>query len=56
VPGGEIRLNGTLVVDKAPLENYWERGKPLPATGPIELQHYGDKLWFKNISIKELPD
>jgi hypothetical protein len=30
-------------------------GKPLAKTGPIELQHHGDKLWFKNIYIKELP-
>jgi hypothetical protein len=50
-----VWLNGTLVVDKTPLENFWERDKPLPATGPIELQHHGDKLWFKNIYIKELP-
>jgi hypothetical protein len=51
-----VWLNGQLVVDKVPLENYWERGKPLPAKGPIELQHHGDRLWFKNIYIKELPD
>jgi hypothetical protein len=51
-----IKLNGKLVVDNTPLENYWERGKPLPARGPIELQHHGDHLWFKNIYIKELPD
>jgi hypothetical protein len=51
-----VYLNGKKVVDDTPLENYWERGKPLPAKGPIELQHHGDKLWFKNIYIKELPD
>ncbi len=51
-----VHLNGTLVVDQTPLENYWEPGKPLPAKGPIELQHHGDQLWFKNIYIKELPD
>lgn len=50
-----IWLNGELVVDNVPLENYWERGKPLPAKGPIELQHHGNPLWFKNIYIKELP-
>ncbi|MCE9532538.1 MAG: DUF1080 domain-containing protein [Planctomycetes bacterium] len=50
-----VHLNGELVVDKAPLANYFEKGKPLPATGPIELQHHGDKLWFKNVYIKELP-
>jgi hypothetical protein len=50
-----VFLNGEKVVNDAPLANYWEKGKPLPATGPIELQHHGDKLWFKNIYIKELP-
>src|SRR5947209_2802559 len=50
-----VYLNGKLVVDNTPLENYWERGQPLPARGPIELQHHGDPLWFKNIYIKELP-
>jgi hypothetical protein len=50
-----VFLNGEKVVDDAPLANYWEKGKPLPAKGPIELQHHGDKLWFKNIYIKELP-
>ncbi len=49
-----IYLNGELVVDKVPLENYWEKGKPLPARGPIELQHHGNPLEFKNIYIKEL--
>jgi hypothetical protein len=49
-----VVLNGELVVDDAPLENYWEKGKPLPEKGPIELQHHGDHLWFKNIYIKEL--
>jgi hypothetical protein len=51
-----IHLNDVLVVDKTPLENYWQPGKPLPATGPIELQHHGDRLWFKNIYVKELVD
>lgn len=49
-----VRLNGELVVEKAKLLNYWERGKPVPATGPIELQYHGDPLWFKNLYIKEL--
>src|SRR5262249_50925694 len=49
-----VFLNGKKVVDDAPLANNWDKGKPLPKTGPIELQHHGDKLWFKNIYIKEL--
>ena len=50
-----VFLNGKKVVDNAPLSNFWEKGKPLPAKGPVELQHHGDHLWFKNIYIKELP-
>jgi hypothetical protein len=38
-----------------PLDNYWERDKPIYATGPIELQNHGDKLWFKNIYLREIP-
>jgi hypothetical protein len=51
-----VYLNGQLVVDNVTLENYWDRSRPVPETGPIELQHHGDKLWFKNIYVKELPD
>lgn len=51
-----VKLNGVTVVDRVPLENYWERGKPLPDRGPIELQHHGNRLEFRNIFIKELPD
>lgn len=49
-----VFLNGDKVVDEAPLANYWQRGKPLPAKGPIELQHHHSELWFKNIYVKEL--
>jgi hypothetical protein len=51
-----VFLNDKKVVDEAPLANYWDKDKPLPTKGPIELQHHGDKLWFKNIYIKELSD
>ena len=49
-----IWLNDVVVVPSTKLENYWERGKALPATGPIELQHHGKPLWFRNIYIREL--
>lgn len=49
-----IYLNDELVVNDVTLENYWERKKPIYPTGSIELQNHGDKLWFKNIFVKEL--
>jgi hypothetical protein len=49
-----VFLNGEKVVDDTPLENYWDPSMPLPSKGPIELQHHGSRLWFKNIYIKEL--
>ena len=50
-----IWLNGKLIVNDAPLENLWEKGKPIPVMEQIELQCHGDPVWFKNIYIKELP-
>ena len=50
-----VKLNGAVVVEKAKLTNFFERGTPLPEKGPIELQYHGDPLWFKNVYIKELP-
>ncbi|HVE39065.1 MAG TPA: DUF1080 domain-containing protein [Planctomycetota bacterium] len=54
-----VWLNNELVVDNTVLEGYWGRKKgepspPVPEKGPIELQHHGDHLEFKNIYIKEL--
>jgi hypothetical protein len=36
------------------MENYWQRDQPIPSAGPIELQHHGNPIEFKNIYIKEL--
>ena len=55
-----IKLNGKLVVDKAPLTNFWDRKtpkdkrKPLIARGPIQLQTHGGEISWRNIFIKEL--
>ncbi len=57
-----VKLNGELVVDGVALENIWERGKPLPEKGPIELQQHPKqdgtlgKIMFKNIYVKELAE
>jgi len=52
-----IWLNGTLIVDRTRLENFWdkERRTPLPRADQIELQHHGSELFFKNIYLRELP-
>jgi len=50
-----VKLNNQLVADAVPLQNYWERDKPIYPTGAIELQNHGNTLYFKNIYVKELP-
>jgi hypothetical protein len=49
-----VWLNGQLVTDNVPMENYWERDKPIYPTGAIELQSHNSPLSFKNIYVKEL--
>jgi len=56
-----IVLNDRLVVDEAPLINYWDRKtpiekrRPLRDKGPIQLQTHGGEIRWRNIYIKELP-
>jgi hypothetical protein len=50
-----VKLNGQLVVDDVVLENYWERELPIYPRGQIELQNHGNELFFRNISIREIP-
>jgi hypothetical protein len=49
-----VWLNDELVVDKVTMENFWDRSKPIAPAGPIELQHHGNPIEFKNIYVKEL--
>lgn len=49
-----VKLNGELVTDEVVMENLWERDKPIYPTGQIELQNHGNKLWFRNIYLREL--
>jgi len=49
-----VDLNGKRVVEDVPMENFFDRSKPLPARGKIELQHHGNPLEFRNIFVKEL--
>lgn len=49
-----VWLNGKLVVDNAPMHNYWNREKPLRRRGPIQLQTHGGEIRWRNLFIKEL--
>ncbi|NCF99783.1 MAG: DUF1080 domain-containing protein [Planctomycetia bacterium] len=49
-----VYLNDTLVVNDTKLENYWDRSKPTPSRGPIELQSHGSPLFFRYLTISPL--
>ncbi|QEF98371.1 acetyl esterase [Stieleria maiorica] len=51
-----VWLNNRLVVDGAVMENYWDRSKPLPATGPIMLQTHGGEIRWRNIFVREIKE
>jgi hypothetical protein len=50
-----VHFNGQLVVDDAPLENYWDPKKPAYATGPIQLQTHGGEIRWRNVFLREIP-
>lgn len=50
-----VWLNGTVTVDGARMENFWDRKAPLPRTGPIQLQTHGGEIRWRNVFLRELP-
>jgi 3-keto-disaccharide hydrolase len=50
-----ITLNGKLVVDDAPMENFFDRKSPHFARGPIQLQTHGGEIRWKNVFLREIP-
>jgi hypothetical protein len=50
-----VHFNDKLVVDDAPLENYWNRKKSAYSTGPIQLQTHGGEIRWRNIFLREIP-
>ncbi|GMU22035.1 MAG: hypothetical protein AMXMBFR13_21230 [Phycisphaerae bacterium] len=50
-----VRFNGLSVVEDAVMENYWDRKRPLPAAGPIQLQTHGGEMRFRNVFVREIP-
>ena len=49
-----IWLNGKSVVQHAVMENFYDRKKPIPARGPIQLQTHGGEIRWKNVFIREI--
>lgn len=49
-----VYLNGKLVVDKVPLENYWDRNLPLFKEEQIELQAHGTYVAYRDIYLREI--
>ena len=50
-----VFLNDKLVVDRAIMENFWDRKKPLWPKGPIQLQTHGGEIRWRNVYIREIP-
>ncbi len=50
-----VFLNDKLVVNDARLENYFDRGAPLPTKGPIQLQTHGGEIRWRNVFLREIP-
>lgn len=50
-----VWLNDKRVVDDAAMENFWDRSRPLLATGPIQLQTHGGEIRWRNIFLREIP-
>ncbi|MCK5922244.1 MAG: DUF1080 domain-containing protein, partial [Methylococcales bacterium] len=49
-----VWLNKRPVVEGAVMENFWDRSKPLPATGPLMLQTHGGEIRWKNIFVRSI--
>ncbi len=50
-----VYLNGVLVTDNVPLENYWDHSIPIFPKEQIELQAHGTLVAYRNIYLRELP-
>lgn len=49
-----VYLNGQLVVNKVPLENFWDRNLPIFPLEQIELQAHGTYVAYRDIYLREI--
>lgn len=50
-----VWLNDQLVVENALMENFFDRSRPLPPEGPIQLQTHGGEIRWRNVFLREIP-
>ena len=50
-----VWLNDQPTVVGAVMENHFDRKRPLPARGPIQLQTHGGKIAWRDITVREIP-
>jgi len=53
-PRVSVWLNGEQVVDRAVMENYFDRTIPVFPRGPIQLQTHGGEIRWRNVFIREI--
>ena len=49
-----VVLNEQVVVDDAPLANFFQPGQPLPPRGPIQIQTHGAPMHVRNVFVRDL--
>ena len=49
-----IWLNEKKIVDHQIMENYWARKLPIIASGPIQLQTHGGKMFWRNVFVRDI--
>jgi hypothetical protein len=50
-----VTLNGIVTTDGVVMENYWDRTRPVPARGPLQLQTHGGEIRFRELWVREIP-
>lgn len=49
-----VWLNDQATVDGVVMENYFDRKRPLPAHGPVQLQTHGGEIRFRNVRARAI--
>lgn len=49
-----VWLNEKKIVDHQIMENYWARELPIIASGPIQLQTHGSKMFWRNVFVRDI--